>query len=244
MTKQEEAMQKARQRFKGMNCSIKDDGGFVRVQVEDGDELRIIRAIDADVDGNTLSLSFSSEAPVATRWGDVEILSHDEEDADLSRLRDVGSILKNHNADQIVGKPIRVWIDESQRKGRLEMEFGSTDMALQAKQEVDDGTLRGVSVGFLVREWIWLSDEDTVWKDRFTGPAWIAAKWEALEASLTPIPADPTVGVNRSQRKNEKPKENTMTDAEKKRKAEEEARKLEDEAKKKTSIFSKRYAKR
>ena len=155
-----------------------------------------------------VELSFSSEEPV-TRWGEAEILSHDAGAADFTRLQEVGAILLNHDPGQIVGKPERVWLDEEARKGRLTMTFGSTPEAQKARKEVvEDGTLRGVSVGYIIKEGRWLDKGETF--GRFAGPAFVATKWEALEASLTPVPADPSVGVGRAITNNPNQEEETM----------------------------------
>lgn len=131
-------------------------------------------------------------------YGELEILSHDASSANFARLSEVGAILKNHDPAEIIGAPVRVWLDPASRKGKLEMRFGSTPEAEKAKREVlTDKTLRGVSVGFTVQEWVYLKDASETYQS-FRGPAWVAANWEALEASLTPIPADPSVGVGRA----------------------------------------------
>ena len=144
----------------------------------------------------TYDLSFSSENPVMV-YGEPEVLSHEVEDANFDRLATVGAILKNHDPREIVGKPELVWMGQD-RKGRAKVAFGTTAKAKEAKQEVDDGTLRGVSVGFMVRQWMYFS-EDGEYKGRsYPAGTWLAAAWEAIEASLTPIPADPSVGVGRS----------------------------------------------
>ncbi len=151
---------------------------------------------------NEVTFSFSSEAPVPNWWGEAEILSHHPEDANFDRMREVGAILKNHNPAMITGTPLKVWIDEGSRKGYCTERFGSTEIAMTARTEVlVDDSLRGISVGFIVREWILLENVNTSYRgiqgvDGET--VWVASKWEALEASHTPIPADPTVGVGRS----------------------------------------------
>jgi len=155
------------------------------------------RAESAETD--TVTFSFSSETPCLNWWGEEEILSHHPEDADLSRMMAVGSILYNHNPNLITGVPVRVWI--SNQKGYCEERFGSTDVANKAKHEVlVDRTLRGISVGFLVKKWVWLEGENTNYREiRGTDEGrWVAAEWQALESSHTPVPADPSVGVGRS----------------------------------------------
>lgn len=192
-----------KQRFGGADkVTIDIDGDVIRVREINPELRRTVFALDlrAEAGADEIELSFSSEARVRV-WGEDEILSHDPGDCSFERLKEVGSILKNHRADAIVGVPTKVWLDEATRRGRLKMRFGTTDCALEARKEVlDDKTLRGVSVGYLVHEWVVLKDDSVSYNNRIKGPGWIAVDWEALEASLTPIPADPDVGVNRSQK--------------------------------------------
>jgi hypothetical protein len=148
---------------------------------------------------NNVIFSFSSEAPVLNYWGEPEILSHHPDDANMARFAEVGACLYNHNHSLITGKPVRVWIENA--KGYCEEEFGTTATALQAKHEVlIDKTNRGISVGFVVREWVWLPGENTFYRGikGTEDGVWVASKWDALEASHTPVPADPSVGVGRS----------------------------------------------
>lgn len=143
----------------------------------------------------TVELSFSSEYPVE-RWYGKEYLSHDEGAVNVSPLVDVGSVLRNHDPDQIVAKPVKVWVDTKARKGKAIIQFGTTELAEKTFQEVKEGLLRGVSVGYRIREYRWL-DENEVW-ERFEGPGIVATRWDVLEISLVSVPADHTVGVGRS----------------------------------------------
>ena len=157
-----------------------------------------VRAVEGEDD--VVELSFSSEEPVLTFWrSEPEILSHEPDDADFSQLNDVGAILRNHDPDQIIGVPTEVWLDVKERKGKMKMRFGTTEIAQQAKREaLTDKTLRGVSVGYQISKLVYLEDKETSYQGRINGPAWIGARWKAYEASLTPIPADGTVGINRN----------------------------------------------
>jgi len=156
------------------------------------------RAIDEE--NRTVELSFSSEAPVE-RWYGREYLLHEEGAVDLTPLVNAGSVLRNHDPDQIVAKPVRVWIDPETKKGRAIIQFGTTDLAERTFQEVREGLLRGVSVGYRIKEYRWL-EEDEVW-ERFEGPGIVATRWDVLEISLVSVPADHTVGVGRSAKTNE-----------------------------------------
>lgn len=163
------------------------------------EELRVdLRAKEVKDLPDELEMSFSSEEPV-TRWGVAEILSHDKADADFSRFKEVGAILKNHNPNIIVGTPTKIWLDAKDRKGRVRFRFGSTPAALLAKREaLVDKSLRGTSVGYIVEQYVYLKDDSVSYKNRIKGPAYVATKWSALEGSLTPIAADPSVGVGRT----------------------------------------------
>lgn len=197
-----EAIQAAiKRRFGGMaGVDITDAEGFIRIKEKEparGEMHVKADFCEREQDGEKLTgLSFSSETPVM-RYGEAEVLLHESGAADFSRLMNVGAILKNHDPAMIVGVPVKAWIDE-QRRGNLAMRWGTTETALQAKKEaLEDKTLRGVSVGYAVREWVYLKDKSENYRG-IPGPAWVAVRWDALEASLTPIPADPSVGLERS----------------------------------------------
>ena len=197
----------------GGNASgiVRDDGSIV-ITVTDAERREAhfalelpeemagdLRAADLNELPDDIDVSFSSERPVM-RYGDNEILSHDPDDADFSRLAEVGAALKNHNPNIIVGTPVKVWLDAGARKGRATIRFGTTGDALKAKREaLIDKSLRGVSVGYRVSEYVFLPDADVRYKD-IRGPAYVATKWEALELSLTPVAADPSVGIGRMEK--------------------------------------------
>lgn len=186
-----------------LSVTERDDGAIV-VRLRTGDLRRDVinttEAVRAEEDSDVASGTFSSEAAIM-RWGYAEVLSHDPEDANLEPLRTVGSILKNHNPDDIAGVPTEVTLDISERKGRIKWKWGTTDKAKVIRHEAAvDKSLRGISVGYSVEEWIFLADDKVSYKSRIKGPAWVAAKWTGREASLTPIPADVTVGYERNNR--------------------------------------------
>jgi len=187
-------------RFGDMSgIDIKEDGGLFRITEKNPAPCKMHVAAEfseREENGEKLTgLSFSSELPVM-RYGEPEILLHESGAADFSRLMNVGAILKNHNPSEIVGVPVKAWIDDKKR-GNLAMRWGTTETALTAKQEaLVDKTLRGVSVGYSVREWVYLKNATETYRG-ISGPAWVAVKWDALEASLTPVPADPSVGLER-----------------------------------------------
>ena len=155
-----------------------------------------IRAVEGEGNERKFILSFSSEEPYERWWG-VEILSHAEGALDLTRLNTIGCVLYNHNRDKVIGKVLRAWVEDG--RGNAEIEFDDDAESEVIYQKVKSGTLKGVSVGYRVTNWEEVSANKTSADGRFTGPCDIAIRWEAFEISIVSVPADPTVGVGRSQ---------------------------------------------
>ena len=141
------------------------------------------------------TLSFSSEEPYDRWWG-TEILSHSEGALDLTRLNSIGVVLYNHNRDKVIGKVLRAWVEDG--RGKAEIEFDSDAEAEVIYQKVASGTLKGVSVGYMVEVWEEVAANKKSSDGRFTGPCDIATRWTPFEISIVSVPADPTVGVGRS----------------------------------------------
>ena len=139
---------------------------------------------DAKPDANLLRLSVSSETPVM-RWGDAEILRHDDVSLRLDRLRNLGCALVNHDPNQRAAAVMSA--DIVDKRLEVEVRFGSTEFAQDVLKDVRDGLLRGISVGYRVH--VWEVDEE---KRTYT-----ATDWEPFEVTFTPIPADASVGVGR-----------------------------------------------
>jgi len=150
----------------------------------------------------TVELSFSSEMPYE-RWFGSEILSHDSGAVDLSRLQEVGVLLFSHGRDarygrMPIGTIVRVWIDEEQRKGKAIVKFDDDEDSDKVFRKVVKGIIKGVSVGYAVSAWEEVKAGKTSSNGRHTGPAYVAVKWQPFEISIEPTPADPSVGVGRS----------------------------------------------
>jgi phage head maturation protease len=150
------------------------------------------------------TLSFSSEAPVIRQswfmgaW--TEILRHEPNAIDMTRLRDLGVLLYMHSSYSPIGSILEPYLDETQRKCMAKARFDVDPQSDAVFQKVLSGTLRGVSVGYRV-----LDDDWEVVKEgkmsscgRFAGPCEIANRWTPYEVSIVSLPADATVGVGRS----------------------------------------------
>lgn len=155
-----------------------------------------IRAMEGEGNERKFILSFSSEEPYERYWG-VEILSHASGAMDLTRLNSIGVVLFNHDRDEVLGKVLRAWVENN--RGYAEIEFDDDPDADVIYQKVKSGTLKGVSVGYRVYNWEEVAANKMSSDGRFAGPCDIAILWEPFEISIVSVPADPTVGVGRSQ---------------------------------------------
>ena len=161
-----------------------------------------IRALEGDGNERTFELSFSSEEPY-TRWFGQEILDHSAGCVDLTRLNEIGCVLFNHDRDEVIGKITKAWIDNG--RGMATIEFDSDEASEVIYQKVKGGTLKGVSVGYLVDNWEEVMPNKTSTDGRFMGPCSIAKKWAPYEISIVSVPADPTVGVGREMEEKSEP---------------------------------------
>jgi len=140
-----------------------------------------------DAEKHTVNLSFSSSEP-CERWGYYEILSHEKEACDLSRLNNGANLLFNHDRNQYIGVVESATI-EADQKGRAVVRFGNSNLARQIEADVKAGVLRSVSVAYQIVDW----------KESKEGDREIVnvTRWTPLEISIVTVPADATVGVGR-----------------------------------------------
>lgn len=141
-----------------------------------------------DGDKGVVTLSFSSELPVE-RWFGYEILDHNPDSVDLSRLRSGAPLLVEHSRGDQVGVVEEASIQD--RRGVAKVRFGSGARAQEIFQDVKDGIRRLVSVGYRVTKMVTEKVENEVETLRATG-------WQPMEISIVSIPADPTVGIGRA----------------------------------------------
>lgn len=154
------------------------------------------RADAVSEEGRTAELTFSSENPYV-RWFGPEILDHSEGSVDLTRLQEIGVLLFNHEPDHPIGRVEKVWIGDDSR-GHALVKFDADEESDRIFKKVSGGSLRGVSVGYRIKEYIQLKEGETSKDGRFKGPAVIVSQWEPLEISIVSVPADAGVGVGRS----------------------------------------------
>lgn len=160
-----------------------------------------------DNTARTVELSFSSEVEVS-RWFGLEVLSHDAPNVRLGRLNDKAAVLWNHDWNDQRGVVESARID-ADRKGRAVVRFSRSADGEQLFQDIVDGIVTKVSVGYAVHG-IKLQEE------RDGTDVYLVTDWEPFEISLVSVPADASVGVNRSaeiaqEEKNPKHPENEVT---------------------------------
>ena len=131
-----------------------------------------IRAVSEE--GREVELSFSSENPV-DRWFGPEILCHDEGCVDLSRLENVGSVLFHHGKDPVYGSlPIAkiksISIDGETKRGKAVVVFDEDEKSDLIYQKVKSGSLKGISVGYIVNAYEEVRTGKTSSNGRFTCP--------------------------------------------------------------------------
>ncbi len=160
-------------------------------------DVRSIRLKEGEGNERKFTISFSSEEPYERWWG-TEILDHSEGCVDLIRINEIGCVLFNHNRDKVIGKVNRAWIENG--RGLAEIEFDTDEEAEKIYQKVKSGTLKGISVGYVVSIWEDVTANKTSSDGRFKGEASIAKRWEVLEISIVSVPADSTVGVGREEK--------------------------------------------
>ena len=147
-----------------------------------------LRADEYDEKENRLMLAFVSEEPVRRDFG-YEVI--DQERMDLSFIESGRApLLWMHDAEQVLGVVERVELG-ADRKSRAVVRLGkTTDLQRQTAEQISDGILSNVSVGYSIN-----GMEET--EDRIDGVPVFRVQTFPQEVSLVSIPADKSVGIGR-----------------------------------------------
>ena len=152
-----------------------------------------------DEETRTVEFPFSSEKPVNRGHLGDEILDHESRSVDLTRLLDAAPLLFNHDRDKPIGVVEDAYLKN--KRGYVKVRFSNNPFPSEVFNDVKSGILRGVSVGYSVNK----TQEESDTAYRVVG-------WQPMEVSITPLAADPSVGVGRSKEvKEENKKEVTMS---------------------------------
>ncbi|MBB6763132.1 phage major capsid protein [Escherichia coli] len=142
-------------------------------------------------------IAFSSTQPYQRQFWDEqnqemvvldEILVHTPEAVDLSRLNNNAPLLFNHNFDNHIGVVCNARID-ADNVGRALVKFSKHGtLANDIRNKVIEGTMEKISVGYDIKEY----------HIDYTKGQLIVTKWAPFEISFVTVPADDSVGLNRS----------------------------------------------
>ncbi|ELP4060076.1 TPA: major capsid protein [Escherichia coli] len=142
-------------------------------------------------------IAFSSTQPYQRQFWDEqnqemvvldEILVHTPEAVDLSRLNNNAPLLFNHNFDNHIGVVCNARID-ADNVGRALVKFSKHGtLANDIRNKVIEGTMEKISVGYDIKEY----------RIDYAKGQLIVTKWEPFEISFVTVPADDSVGLNRS----------------------------------------------
>ncbi|EEV0070077.1 major capsid protein [Escherichia coli] len=142
-------------------------------------------------------IAFSSEQPYQRQFWDEqnqemvvldEILVHTPEAVDLSRLNNNAPLLFNHNFDNHIGVVCNARID-ADNVGRATVRFSKHGtLANDIRNKVIEGTMEKISVGYDIKEY----------HIDYAKGQLIVTKFVPFELSFVTVPADDSVGLNRS----------------------------------------------
>lgn len=165
-------------------------------------------------DARTVDVVFATETPVRTfSWEDGivnEVLSMEEGHARMGRINGGAPVLDNHSrADGAAGQ---LGVVEN---ARIENGVGVATLRFSKRADVEDiwndikdGILRGVSVGYRVHKY-------EVTKEDGKLPSYRATDWEPFEISLAPVQADIESQVRNNEKKIISNKNKQMNELEK-----------------------------
>lgn len=147
---------------------------------------------EVDWDKFRFEMSCSSEEPYERWWG-IEILGHDVGEVRMGWISSGNApLLFMHDMERQLG--ILENFKLASRRGKTGVRFGRGELAREKMQDVVDGILVNVSIGYRIHAMQLIEEIDGVGKYRVTD-------WEPYEVSLVTVPADQTVGVNRGAEK-------------------------------------------
>lgn len=141
-----------------------------------------IKASDADAAKRTAPVTLSTSTPIATRGG-FEVLDHTPDAIDLSRTP-LPLLIAHDGRNLPIGVIENLASDGTRLRGQIRL--GKSERAAEVWQDIQDGILRSVSVGY---------DIGAVKED---GNTTHITRWTPLEGSLVSMPADINAGLYRN----------------------------------------------
>ena len=164
-------------------CERREPGQGIQYRFAEIDHTR------AQAKQRTVEAVLSAGTQVRRRGYD-EQLEMSADAVDLSRVESMGGLpmLWSHDPSQHLGWVENVRIFDGVLRGRLK--FTDSQLAEEKWRAVQDGTLRGISVGYGV--------DGYDWDESGEPPVMNVTRWIPMEASLVAIPADTSAQVGRA----------------------------------------------
>lgn len=143
-----------------------------------------------NADERTVEVTWTTGSQVRKTdfWTDkswIEELSMDPAHVRLDRLNNGAPLLPNHDnysLDSVIGVVEKAWL--AGQEGRALVRFSKREAAQQIMDEVKDGVLRNISVGYRINK---LEKQENRQEDL---PVYRAVDWTPMELSIVPIGAD------------------------------------------------------
>ena len=157
--------------------------------VEGLDVRAMFKPTSLNDDARTIDVVFATGTPVRTfNWEDgqiEEILSFETGHVRMERLLNGAPVLDNHNrndgTESVLGVVESASIVEGE--GIATLRFSKREEVQGVYQDIKDGILRGISVGYRVYKY-------EVTKEEGKLPVYRAIDWEPYEISIAPVQAD------------------------------------------------------
>lgn len=125
-----------------------------------------------------------------------EVLEISENAIDFQRLVDCKSpLLFEHNTEKQIGVVTHAWIQN--QKLYVTVKFSENDFSQEILKDIKDGIRRNVSIGYII-------NDTKLVKQTNDFPIVNVTNWTPYQVSIVSVPADHTVGINRSLKGNNK----------------------------------------
>lgn len=145
-------------------------------------------AISPSTDLGVFPVSISSETPVQRNFSGQalnEILVHTPEAIDLSRAKDGLPLLESHNNFALpMGVIDGVRLENKRLVGTLRL--GESQRAIEVAKDIRANVIKSLSIGYQIQDY------------DITGDVLKVTRWLPIETSLVSVPADASVGINRT----------------------------------------------
>lgn len=149
-------------------------------------------------EARTIDVVFATPAPAKRySWDDgevMEVLELTAEAVNLERMNNGANVLDNHgrygSVGDVLGVVERAWVDG--QKGYATIRFSAKDSIKEIVQDVADGILRNISVGYTVERY-------AIERTDGQKPTYRAVAWTPCEVSFVKVPADPMAQTRAAQ---------------------------------------------